>query len=217
MIEAKEVLRLVRFKNKDNDEVEFSDYDIRNCLNEALRYISQSQALQNNEFLTKSAIYDESELNADIQERNDEIIASNPEYTEDDLLPLYNFQLNGIELPKDFQILLGVTRDDGYKMRPCDVSNIPFRGEYKIMGEKIYCGYGLFTITYQRTILPVKNMNSGMIDLPNYCLDLVVKITSMILNQAENDVMLQEIDNMVKSIVPRRKFNNARIKMPFVC
>lgn len=217
MIEAKEALRLVRFKIKDNNEVLFSDYEIKTCMNEALRYISQSQALQNNDFLTKSAIYDESELNADIQEKNDKIVASLPKYTEDDLIPLYNFQLTGIELPNDFQILLGVTRDDGYKMRPCDVSNIPFRGEYKVMGGKIYSGYGCFTITYQSTILPIKNIKEDIIGLPDYCLDLVVKITSLILNQAENDIMLAEIDNMVKSIVPRRKFNNARVKMPFVC
>ena len=84
MIPASEVLRLVRFKNKDNDEVEYSDYDIKTCLNEALRYISQSQALQNSDFLTKSEVFDETALNADIQKKNEEI-QSNPDYLEEDL------------------------------------------------------------------------------------------------------------------------------------
>ena len=70
MIPASEVLRLVRFKNKDNDEVEYSDYDIKTCLNEALRYISQSQALQNSDFLTKSEVFDETAFNADIQKKS---------------------------------------------------------------------------------------------------------------------------------------------------
>lgn len=216
MIPAKEILRLVRFKNKDNDEVEYSDYDIKNCMNEALRYISQSQALQNSDFLTTSTIFDETALNADVQEKNEEI-KNNPDYTEEDLLPLYNFMLEGIELPADFQIILGVTRSDGYKMRPCDVANVPQRGEYKVMGEKIYSGYGYFVLTYQRTILPVQNLEQDNIEIPRYCLDLIVKVTSMILNQTQNDVLLQEIDNIARSIVPRRKFNNARIKMPFIC
>lgn len=216
MIPAKEILRLVRFKNKDNDEVEHSDYDIKNCINEALRYISQSQALQNSDFLTTSTIFDETALNADIQEKNEEI-KNNPDYTEEDLLPLYNFMLEGVDLPADFQIMLGVTRHDGYKMRPCDVSAIPQRGEYKVMGEKIYSGYGYFVLTYQRTILPIQNLEQDNIEMPRYCLDLIVKITSMILNQTQNDVLLQEIDNIARSIVPRRKFNNARIKMPFIC
>lgn len=216
MIEAKEVLRLVRFKNKDNDEVDYSDYDIRNCMNEALRYISQSQALQNSDFLTKSEIFDETAMNAEIQQRNEEM-QQLPDFTEDDLLPLYNFRLEGIELPTDFQVLLGVTRADNYKMRPCDVSNVPQRGEYKIMGEKIYSGYGYFVLTYQKTLPTIQDLETETIDMPRYYLDLIVKITSLILNQAENDVMLKEIDNIVKSIVPRRKFNNARIKMPFIC
>ena len=107
--------------------------------------------------------------------------------------------LEGIDLPTDFQILLGVTRHDGYKMRPCDVSAIPQRGEYKVMGEKIYSGYGYFVLTYQRTILPVKNLEQDNIEMPRYCLDLIVKITNMILNQTQNDIMLQEIENIAKS------------------
>ena len=43
MIPAKTVLRLVRYKQKDNNEIKFSDYDILNAMNEALRYIVQSQ------------------------------------------------------------------------------------------------------------------------------------------------------------------------------
>lgn len=210
MIAAKDVLRLVRFKQKDNNEILFSDYDIRYSLNEALRYIGQSQALQNSDFLLKIKTYDESEINAEIEKENAELgEAGEPK-------PLVNFKLSGVELPEDYQLLAGIIRkQDGYSMRPCDAIKVPNINEYKVVGDKIYSGCTLFDMAYKRTLGTVKNLESDEIDLPGFCTDIVVKITGLILNQAETDVLLQTIDSTTRAIVPRRRYNNAQIKMPF--
>lgn len=216
MIKAKNVLIDVRYKNSDSDEVKFSDYDIKNAVNEAIRYISQNQALQNDDYFETSKEYFEDVLNEQIDVHNSEV-ATQPGHKGSDFLEYYNFKKKGVELPDDFQILVGVSRGDGYKLRPCNPMKIPDVHEYKVMGNKVFCGCAYFNLFYQRSVLPVKDLESDLIDLPNFCYDLLVKVTNLILNQAETDVMLKEIDNLVKSIVPRRKYNNARIKMPFVC
>lgn len=210
MIPAKEILQLVRFKQKDNNEILFSDYDIKNSLNEALRYIGQSQALQNSDFLLSFQRYNEDEINAAIEEENQA-------YPEGPQQPLINFQFDGVELPKDYQILSGINRyKDHYSMRPCDAGSIPTINEYKIVGEKIYSGCRDFMLGYKKTLSAVQDMESDNIELPTFCTDLVVKITCMILNQAESDILLQTIDSTARAIVPRRRYNNAQTKMPFI-
>lgn len=216
MIKAKDVLRAVRYKVKDNDELVYSDYDIKNALNEALRYIVQSHSLRNSDYLEINVNFDEDALNAEIQEYN-KTIMEQPDYNEEDLKPLYNFRKTGIELPEDFLILGGVTRGDGYLMRPCDSSRIPNITEYKVMGNKIYAGSKSFRLTYKRSVLDIKDLENDVIDLPDFCFDLIVKITNMIMNQAENDILLKTIESMAKAIIPRRRYNNAKIRMPFYC
>ena len=210
MIPAKDILRLVRFKQKDNNEILFSDYDIKNSLNEALRYIGQSQALQNSDFLLSFQRYNEDEINAAIEEENQA-------YPESPQQPLINFQLDGVDLPTDYQILSGINRcKDYYSMRPCDANCIPTINEYKIVGEKIYSGCRDFNLGYKKTLSTVQDIETDSIDLPTFCTDLVVKITCMILNQAESDILLQAIDSTARAIVPRRRYNNAQTKMPFI-
>lgn len=211
MIPAKDILRLVRFKQKDNNEILFSDYDIKNCMNEALRYIVQSQALQNSDFLLSFQRYNEGEMNATIEEENETVIE---EHLKE---PLVNFQLDGVALPADYQILSGVNRiQDQYSLRPCDASSIPTVNEYKIVGDKIYSGCRDFMLGYKKTLTAVQDIETDSIELPTFCTDLVVKITCMILNQAESDILLQTIDSTARAIVPRRRYNNAQTKMPFI-
>lgn len=210
-IVAKEVLRMVRFKQQDHNEIKFSDYDIKNALNEALRYIVQSQALQNSDFLDTVKYYSEEEINA-------EIAAGNEDLPEGEKQELISFKKDGVELPEDYQVVSGVTRAfDGYPLYPVDITNVPNPKQYKVCGGKIYAGVPAFYLTYKRTITPVKDLTEDNIDLPVFCLDLIVKITGMILNQAENDILLKTIDSTASAIIPRRKYNNARIKMPFYC
>lgn len=211
MIEAKEILRLVRYKQLDNNEIRFSDYDIKNALNESLRYIGQSQALQNSDFLLKLQKYNELEINAQIDADNADI------ENEEDKIPYIDFQLSGIDLPDDYQILAGITRiDNGYSMRPCDAARIPNEYEYKVVGDKIYSGCRAFDMTYKRTLASVDDIEQGQVELPAFCLDLIVKITGLILNQAENDVLLHTVESTARAIIPRRRYNNMQFKMPFM-
>ena len=54
MMEAIKVLRAVRQKEQDNDEVKYSDYDIVSAINEAIRYLNVSLVHKDSEFLRKS-------------------------------------------------------------------------------------------------------------------------------------------------------------------
>lgn len=210
-IAAKEVLRMVRYKQYDNNEIKFSDYDVQNALNEALRYIVQSQSLQNSDFLDTVKYYSEEEI-------NEGIAAANEDLPEDEQQPLISFTKDGVELPEDYQVVSGVTRAfDGYPLYPIDVTNVPNPKQYKVLGGKIYAGVPAFYLTYKRTISSVNDFDNDIIDLPVFCLDLIVKITGMILNQAENDILLKTIDSTAYAIIPRRKYNNARMRMPFYC
>lgn len=210
-IAAKDVLRMVRFKQQDHNEIKFSDYDIKNALNEALRYIVQSQALQNSDFLDAVKYYSEEEVNA-------EIAAENEELPEESQRQPISFKKDGIELPEDYVVASGVTRAyDGYPLYPVDITNVPNPKQYKVCGGKIFAGVPAFYLTYKRTITAVKDLSEDTIDLPTFCLDLIVKVTGMILNQAETDILLKTIDSTATAIIPRRKYNNARMRMPFYC
>lgn len=210
-IAAKDVLRMVRFKQQDHNEIKFSDYDIKNALNEALRYIVQSQALQNSDFLDAVKYYSEEEVNA-------EIAAENEELPEESQRQPISFKKDGVELPEDYVVASGVTRAyDGYPLYPVDITNVPNPKQYKVCGGKIFAGVPAFYLTYKRTITAVKDLSEDTIDLPTFCLDLIVKVTGMILNQAETDILLKTIDSTATAIIPRRKYNNARMRMPFYC
>lgn len=210
-IAAKEVLRMVRFKQQDHNEIKFSDYDIKNALNEALRYIVQSQALQNSDFLDAVKYYSEEEVNT-------EIATANEGLPEDEQRQPVSFKKDGIELPEDYQVASGVTRAfDGYPLYPVDITNVPNPKQYKVCGGKIFAGVPAFYLTYKRTVTAVNDLTADSIDLPAFCLDLIVKITGMILNQAETDILLKTIDSTASAIIPRRKYNNARMRMPFYC
>ena len=66
MINVKDIIQSVRFKQKDNNEVKFSDYDIIQSLNEAVRYINRTFALKNSDFLEKEVEYRLDEINDQI-------------------------------------------------------------------------------------------------------------------------------------------------------
>lgn len=210
MIEAKKILKLIRYKLGDNNEIEFSDYDIKNALNEALRYIVQEQTMQNSDFLEVSNLFDEVEMNKELLEAKE---SEEPaEETE-----LYDFRLKGLDLPEDFSTIAGVTDVYGRDLRPCDSTKIPRRMEYKVMGEKIYVGVPVFVLTYKRVLDEVKSFDEDIIELPLFCTDLIVKVACMILRQAETDIMLDVIEKTATALIPRRRYNNAEMKMPFYC
>lgn len=186
MINFEEIKRLIRFKEKDNNEIRFSDYEIKMAVNECIRYLNNSFALQNSDFLEK-ALHITEDANAS----------------------------EGIDLPEDFITLVSVMRyNDSYVMSPVQAVKAPSDNEYKVVGGKLYCGTPAITILYKAAIAEVKESTDG-IELPFVFKDVLVKLTCMILNNAETDIMMKAVDEAVRAIVPRRRYTNARIKMPF--
>ena len=186
MISFEEVKRLIRFKEKDNNEIKFSDYEVRMAVNECIRYLNNNLALLNSDFLEK-ALHITEEANTS----------------------------EGIELPEDFITLVSVMRyNDGYVMSPVQAVKAPSDNEYKVVGGKFYSGTPAITILYKAAIAEVKESTDG-IELPFVFKDVLVKLSCMILNNAETDIMMKAVDDAVRAIVPRRRYTNARIKMPF--
>lgn len=208
MIKYEEIKRLIRFKEKDNNEIRFSDYEIRLAVNECIRYLNNSYALQNSDFLEKVVEYVEADMNA-------EIVEENLELGEDEKLPLYNFQDDGIELPEDFITLVSVMRmRDGYVMVPVQSIKQPHEGQYKVVGNKIYSGTLGFKMLYKAAIAEI-GKDDDVIMLPFNFKDVLAKLSCLILNNAETDVMMKAVDDAIAAIIPRRRYSNARIKMPF--
>lgn len=208
-ITYKEVRKLVRYKLKDNNEVRFSDYEIKEAFNECLRFFNSSYALQNSDFLEKSVTYDEEKMNTEIRDQN----AGLPE---EEQFPLYDFKFKGLDLPDDFITLQHIMREpDGYIMQPVSSIKDPLDWQYKITGNKLYLGCPTVKMLYKAAIIEVK-YETDILELPVVFKDALVKITCMILeNTAGTDVMAEAVDDVVSRIVPRRRYANARIKMPW--
>ncbi len=226
-ITYKELKRLIRFKCKDNNKIRFSDYDIKMSVNEVLRYVSNSYALQNTDFLEKMATFDEKAMNEEVRAENKEREARNEELAANDsideedkeyeeYLDYYHFADGGVELPDDFISLQGVIRAcDGAALKPAEGVRKVLPHEYKIMGDRLYLGVPYVRILY-KAALPEITDDKDEIPVPQSFTDYLVKLTCMILeNNASTDVMREAVDEAVASIVPRRRYVNARIKMPF--
>ena len=212
-ITYKELKRLIRFKSRDNNEIRFSDYDIREALNECIRYFNNSYALQNSDFMEKHIDYDQNEMNREVDKINAERLEAGEE-----LLPRYDFRNEGVELPEDFISLEGVV-DAHYwndmPMFPTEGYRKPNFGEYKVSGNRIYFGSGCARVLYKAAIPEVKS-EDDVLELPFVFKDSLAKITCMILeNNATTDVMMEAVNDAVSSIVPRRRYSNTRVRMPF--
>lgn len=200
MIEVKKLIRLVRFKQKDNDEVRFSDYDIINSLNECIRYVNQSFVLKNSDFLEKVCEYREDELNAALAPGEARI----------------EFSSTGVDLPDDFISLVNIVRmSDNYKLSPVPVINDVTGGTYKIFANKLYCKAASVKMLYRGTVDEVAGIDDSVM-LPETFTDSLVKITGLILNNAETDILTQAVNDNINNIVPARRYSNVKIKMPFM-
>ena len=209
MITYKELRRLIRFKEKDNNEIRFSDYDIIMAVNECLRYFNNSKALQNSDFLEKAVTYSEEDM-------NNEVAAANEDLPEGEKLPFYDFKEEGIELPEDFISLVSLmVLKDGRIMSPVESIKTPMPWQYKVVGNRLYSGARGIKMLYKSLIPEIKS-DEDIIELPVAFKDALAKITSMILNNnASTDVMMQAVNDAVVQLVPRRRYRNAKIKMPF--
>lgn len=187
----KEVKRTVRFKERDNDEARFSDYEIKEAVNEAIRYISNKLADSNADFNEKNKFYN--------RENCDE-----------------HFVHHGAALPPDFLALVAVKRNphDKEAMTPCLASEIPRHYEYKVQGDKIWCGSRNFFITYKASIKEVEE-DDDEIDIPYFAKDHFVTLVRRILTSAEGEIMREAQEMLVDALIPKRRYTHAKIRMPF--
>lgn len=187
MIQVDRLIARIRYKNKDFNATQFSDYDLLQCINECLRYINQSYAIKNTDFLEARFEIKQADVDENICE-------------------------DGVLLPEDYMRVLQVTDGIG-RFHYAPTYARPKCNEYRISEGKIFVPRDA-TLFYHKKIAEVRSEKDS-IDLPDILFEPIVKLCGMILNNAENDVMLQTVDDTVKAVVAGRKFSNARGVMPF--
>lgn len=187
----KEILRAVRFKERDNDEIKFSDYEIKEATNEAIRYISNSLADTNSDFNERQRFYNQEECGC-------------------------NFLIDGTPLPDDFLSLVSVSNRHNIEdvMTPCLTSGIPKHNEYKIARNKIFCGCPEFCLIYKCSIPEIES-DDDEIELPYFMKDTFVTLVRRIVAGAEEDIMREAQEEAVNQLIPKRRYRNAKIRMPF--
>ena len=199
-----EIIRGVRFKQKDNNEVNFSDYDILGSLNEALRYINQTNAMRNSDFLEKMKFYRLREINEEIDKENEESEEKKPHLTYRD----------GFELPEDFLTVVSIRDTFGHPLSPCPADLPPRHHQYKVVGNKLYV-HGDADMMYRYVLGEVRMGDT--IDLPRIFYDPIVKVTGMVLNNSpDTDVMMNEINTIVTNLIPARRYSHLDMPMPWV-
>lgn len=188
MIETKKIIAKIRYKQKDVDEVKYSDYDILQALNECLEYLNKSYALQNSDFLEKVGRYD---------------------LTTDELT-------NGIRLPGDFLTIMKVARQaDKRLLKVVPVGSELTDEDYFISGDRLYSGDRSITLIYKAVIAELESVDDDIFLPPSFS-NTVVNLAVMILNNAETDILAQAVNDATESIIPRRRYSNVKQKMPYI-
>ena len=183
MLDATRIKEMVRWKEKDMDEVRFSDYEIWDALNEVLRYVANRLANMQSDVTEREKVYDDAAVFAD-----------------------------GVPLPDDFLSVKGLYRlSDDYRLHAVSDEHLT-AGTFRLSGGKLYAGEP-FRLQYYGTLGAAKD--GWLISLPESFTDAIVKLTRMVLNNTDVDAMTQAVVTEVDAIVPRRKYNNLRPKMPF--
>ena len=152
------------------------------------------------------------------KEINEEIEAYNAQADEEDRKEMVRFGLTGVDLPDDLLSLMGVVRVGGhneYKLKCGQAGMRLAPDEYYIMGNKLFTRCRTVRLLYRSSIPQVTSLTDE-ISLPDFFLDGLAKMTSMLLNNnPDTDVMRAEFDGMIDSLVPRRRYSNLRSRMPF--
>ena len=215
-IKVKDLIFKIRYKVKDIDEVTYSNYDVLEAINECIRYLNQDKALENSDFLEKIQHYVQAEMNAEVVKWNEE----NPE---EEPKPLYDFPVTGVELPEDLITLVDIIRlKDGYHLSPIpavEQINPHTYGQYKIVNGRIYTNND-FDLLYRAEIKQVAfselEDEEAIVELPLVFSDLLAKVVVMILtNTADTDVMMREVSRITSNLIPGRRYNNIKVRMPF--
>lgn len=213
MMQAIKVLRAVRQKEQDNDEVKYSDYDIVSAINEIIRYLNISLVHKDSEFLRRSKDYDERELNAAIDaenEANKETEGYEPKAHED-------FARKGVELPEGFLSLVSVQRGgDYYDLHPATSLARLQDGNYVLFGGRLYVKHPGFRLNYIGSVPEIDDVTKDSIDLPDVFFDIIVKMARIVLNNGDADTLTQAVSAAVDSLIPRRRLSHVRSRMPFL-
>lgn len=179
-IPASTVLRHIRLQINDFDEAKVSNFQILIFLNRALSAVSSAIAMRGLDFLTASHVY------------------SSPS------------EITGAALPDDYQSVREVTDGSGYTLTPTYITKTPQTYEYKIMGEKIYCGASSYTLFYQRFIGPVDDLETDNIAVPAYCLGLIVQTTVNLMQGMAAPELVQAINNIIDTDIPILTYDKKR-------
>ena len=183
MLDATRIKEMVRWKEKDTDEVRFSDYEIWDALNEVLRYTGNRLANMQSDVTEREQVYDDADALA-----------------------------VGAPLPEDFLSIKGLYRlSDDYRLHAVSDDRVT-SNTFQLFGGKIYAAEPL-RLQYYSSLGTAKE--GWIINLPESFTDALVKLTRMVLNNADLDTMTQAVVTELEAIVPRRKYNNLRPKMPF--
>ena len=216
-INVKRLVYRIRFKVKDMDEVTYSDYDVMEAVNECIRYLNQDKALKNSDFLEKVQHYVQEEMNA-------EVTAWNEAHPDEEPKPLYDFPQTGAELPEDLITMVDIIRlKDGYHMSPIpavEQINPHTSGQFKVVNGRIYANTD-FDLLYRAEIAQITladmSDSEAIIELPEVFSDLLAKVAVMILtNTADNDVMAKEVSRVTDNLITGRRYNNIKVRMPFI-
>lgn len=214
-INVKKLVRDVRKKVDDLNEVSFSDYDVLDAMNECISYFNMDKALRNSDFLEKRKYFNQEEMNKEVAEYNE----THPE----DKKEFYDFPVSGVELPEGLLKIVGITRGrDGYHMSPVPaVENINphTTGTYKVINGRIYTNTD-FYLLYRGTIDKVEfedlSDETAEIILPAFLKDNLIKIIVMILTEnPETDTLMQEINRVTNNLIPGRRVSGIKSRMPF--
>lgn len=202
----KEIKKIVRFKEQDNNEIRFSDYDIKMATNEVIRYLSNALANSNGDFNEKIKVYDEKEINDELQN----------EAEQDEDVARICFRIDGVELPEDFIAMVAIKGKlhDPQPLEPCLAMNTPTPWQYKLVGDRIYTGARHFCLVYKAAIAEITE-DEDEIELPYMFKDNFVQLVRMIINGAEVDIMRDAVDSAVQALIPKRRYRNAKIAMPY--
>lgn len=215
-INVKNLVYKIRYKVKDLNELVYSDFDVLEAINECIRYLNQDNALKNSDFLEKTKRYVQEEMNAEVEEYN-ELHPQEPK-------PLYDFAQTGAELPDDLITLVDIMRlRDGYHLSPIPAVediNPHQQGQYKIINGRIYTNTD-FNLLYRAEIMQITladmSDTGAIVELPEVFTDLLVKVAVMILtNTADTDIMMREVSRVTNNLVSGRRYNNIKVRMPFI-
>ena len=117
---------------------------------------------------------------------------------------------DGFDLPEDLLSIVSiVTIRFRYPLHPCPAQKKPCHHEFKVLNGKLYVLEDV-ALLYRYSVKAVKA--DDVLELPDIFLDLIVKLTGMILNQnPQEDIMAEANKTLAEELIPVRRYANRRV------